>query len=671
MTKLRLAIIGLVLLGGAALLSESCGGPARSRSRGRRRSAESGRKDSTALVKAVTRGLNNLPAEIALDLTPPIPVLDDSKSADGKEVLATCGVTPGVPDSPTNYLAVPKGNAQFGSLKVRPGDVVRYFVNYTQEDPEYGVGQLTFLELPVRRLDTNNPQNALIVEGGLNSPMTIPSRIEIWRFSDKRMIELSQRISRYIKRPKQWVSWEPSPDESALLLLRDRLNQWLRNASVSGVSWQADPLVSTLSPQLRESKWLREALTAEGQETGLFGPNDPRMLQQAMWLRDIARWAKRDGLTDLQVAEGLFDWTVRNIQLDEPDRSAVVHQPWQALMYGHGTAAQRAWVFAELCRQRQLDVVMLAVAGGEAPRWWLPALWSEGRLYLFDAQLGLPLPGNQRGDVATLSELVAEPELLKQLDLDEQQTYPIRGEALQQIEAQLITSPLQLSRRAALLERQLQGDGFAVLSTDSQRIVKELAEHEHLSAVRLWPQPFQALLDEREMNASQRKQAALRFLTFAQRPRLWKARVLHFQGTKEIPSSERNNPLARPDLGHERATTLYLDPRIRPPRSLLSKIEPSKRAIYNRVKIDASYWLGLLRFDLGEYEVAAHWLLERTLQGEPNGPWTAAARYNLARTYEALGQKEEAAKLLAADDSPQSYGNKLRARRLRQELEEE
>ena len=693
MTKRFLAILGLVFLGATLLLSDSCGrgGSSSHRSGSRRRSAESGRKESPALVKAVTLELNNLPSAVVLELQPPFPVLDDSKSADGNEVLATCDVTPGVPGSPYNYLSVPKGNANFDALGVRPGDQVRYFVHYTEEDPEYGIQQLTYLELPVRRLDTENRHSALIVDGGVNGPVLIPSRIEIWRFSDKRMIELSKRIHHYLTSPKQFIGWEPSPDESALVVLRDRLNQWLRNASVDATAWQPDPLVHTLSAKLREAKHLRETLTAVGQETGLFEPTDPRQLQQAIWLRDIARWAKRDGLTDLQVAQSLFDWTVRNIQLDAPAGSGIVHQPWQALMYGHGTSAQRAWVFAELCRQRQLDVVMLAVAApndkevdDKAPddntndnkandvksaHWWLPALWSEGQLYLFDAQLGLPLPGKQPDRVATLSELVAEPELLRQLDLDQEQTYPIRTEDLRRIEAQLIASPLQLSRRAALLQQKLEGDGFAVLSADNRRVAADLAGHAHLTAVRLWPQPFQAILDERAMSQTERRQAALRFVAFAQRPRLWKARVLHFQGTHDIPASQRNNPLARPDLGHEKATTLYLDPRIRPPKALLENIEPANRIVFDRIKVDASYWLGLLRFDLGDYEVAAHWLKDQTLESEPDGPWAAGARYNLARTYERLGRTEEAAKLLATGDSPQSYGNKLRARWLLKENE--
>ncbi len=672
MTKRFIVILGLAFVGAIILFMDSCRrvGSSRARSAASHRSVDSGRKDSHALVKAVTTELNNLPTAVVLELKPPFPILDDSKSADGQPVLAICSVTPGVTGSPYNYLSVPKGNAQFDTLGVRAGDQVRYFVNYTQEDPEYGVQQLTHIELPVRRLDTENRQNGLILDAGLSGPMPIPSRIEIWRFSDKRMIELSKRIKHYLSSPKQFIGWEPSPDESALVLLRDRLNQWLRNASSDTVSWQPEPLVSQLSPNLQEAKRLRESLTPKGQETGLFEPTDPRQLQQAIWSRDIARWAKGDGHTDLQVAAALFDWTVRNIQLDPPEGSGIVHQPWQALMYGHGTAAQRAWVFAELCRQRQLDVVMLVVKTEEssAGRWWLPALWSEGHLYLFDSQLGMPIPGEQPDSVATLSDLVSTPELLKQLDLDEDHTYPILADNLQQIEAQLISSPLQISRRAALLQQKLDGDGFAVLSADNRRVAAELKECPNLKSIRLWPQPYQAILDERAMTQKQRQQAAMRFVTFAQRPRLWKARVLHFQGTKEIPISQQNNPLAQPDLGHKNATTLYLDPRIRPPKAILEKIEPSKRVLYNRVKVDASYWLGLLRYDLGDYEIAAHWLQERTLQSEPFGPWTTGARYNLARTYESMGQLEAAVKLLAHDDSPQSYGNKIRAERLQQEL---
>ncbi|MCH2115128.1 MAG: tetratricopeptide repeat protein [Pirellulales bacterium] len=687
MTNLRVVIAGLLLLGGALLLTESCGrrAPLPGRLGVRRGSAgDVGSQKSEALIKAIARGLNNLPQEVALELQPPFPVLDDSKSADRQEVLATCSTTPGVLGSPYNYLEVPKGNANFRTLKVRPGDRVRYFVTYTDEDPEYGVQQLTHLELVVRRLDTsNNPQNALIVERGLNGPVTIPSRIEIWRFSDKRMKEINLRLRRYIQKPRRMQGWEPSPDESALTLLHDRLNQWLRNvppstAATSGRSaeqgmshWEPDPLVSGLPEALRESDHLRTSLTPAGQRSGLFETIDGRLLQQAFWLRDISSWAKGSGLTDLEVAEALFDWTIRNIQLDGGVRPGIVHQPWQALLYGRGTAAQRAWVFGELCRQQQLDVVMLAIGPSDnAPlRDWLPALWSGGKLYLFDAWLGFPVPGKEAGTVATLAELRAEPVLLRRLDLDAERLYPVTADDLKRVEAHLIASPLQLSRRAALLEQKLDGNDYAVLSADNSRIAAELDSHPHIANLGLWRVPHQAVLDEYAMTESQREEAAMVFLGFVQRPRLWKARVLHFQGTKEIPADQLDDPLSEEDLGHDKAKSLYLDPRVRPPASILEKVAPGKQALYRRVKGDASYWLGLLCYDLGDYEVAVDWLKEWTLDADPRGPWTAGARYNLSRAYEALGRIDEAMDLLTTGVTPQNYGDQIRARQLQKQTE--
>jgi hypothetical protein len=44
----------------------------------------------------------------------------------------------------------------------------------------------------------------------------------------------------------------------------------------------------------------------------------------------------------------------------EADENGLAHRPWQVLLYGRGTAEQRAWVFVLLCRQLGLDVVLLA-----------------------------------------------------------------------------------------------------------------------------------------------------------------------------------------------------------------------------------------------------------------------------------------------------------------------
>jgi len=634
------------------------------------------RQDTSAvLVDSISRTLNHLPEEIVTELTPPKVILDDSRSANGQEVLAVLDVNPEVPDGPFNYLSVPEGNANFRTLGVSAGDIVRYFVKYDQEDLEHGFENVEALELIVRRLDANNPQNALIVEGGLNGPVDVPHGIQVWRFSDKRMNEIRVRLTRYVQKPRTLVSWEPSPDETALVQLMDRLNQWWRNLPEENGTWQVDPLVEKLPAELREEEPLLALISDDSLKDGGFDVSEGRLLQEAIWLRDISTWAKADGLSDLEVANALFDWTVRNIQLDPPDGAIIINHPWQALMYGHGSAEDRAWVFAELCRQQQLDVVMLAVDSGEEdPQWWLPALVSEGKLYLFDTRLGLPIPGADPGSVATLAEVASNPELLSQLAVEGTDPYPVTAEMFQQeggprVTAWLVASPLQLSRRVALLQEELEGENYVVLAADNQRVAQELAKISSISEVELWPFPLRSLLDEYEMSPETRLLAAQRFLVFAQRPELWKARVLHFQGNKEIPLEERNDPLAQPNLGHRAATGLYQKRGVRPSENTLRSLQPAQQAIYRMSKADASYWLGLLSYDVGKYEVAADWLKARTLEATPNGPWTSGARYNLARTYEAMGELAQAIELLEADNSPQRHGNLLRARQLQETQE--
>jgi tetratricopeptide (TPR) repeat protein len=220
-----------------------------------------------------------------------------------------------------------------------------------------------------------------------------------------------------------------------------------------------------------------------------------------------------------------------------------------------------------------------------------------------------------------------------------------------------------------MLQQTLEGENFVVLATDGRRIEEDLAKMPDIAKVELWPFPLNSLLEEYNLPIEARLLAAQRFQIFAQRPRLWKARVLHFQGNKEIPLDERSDPLAQPNLGHRKATRLYLNPRVRPSEKILSTLEPAQQDIYRRTKADASYWLGLLSYDVGNYQVAADWLETQIPKANPTSPWTAGARYNLARVYEALGKVAEAIALLEEDNSPQRHGNLLRARQLRETLD--
>ena len=73
-----------------------------------------------------------------------------------------------------------------------------------------------------------------------------------------------------------------------------------------------------------------------------------------------------------------------------------------------------------------------------------------------------------------------------------------------------------------------------------------------------------------------------------------------------------------------------------------------------------------MAFERGDYVTALDYFEKRTLEASPDGPWTAGARYNLGRAYEALGRRNEAIAAYRGDDSAQRHGSELRARWLEQ-----
>jgi transglutaminase-like putative cysteine protease len=635
----------------------------------RSRAISTSSNDGGVYLRSVAATLNDLAGNVDLELQPAQPILTASSSADGKEVLAVCIENPNNPDGTYSYLLAQSGNANFLSLDVQPGDIVRYYVNLDEETAERGIEQRTALELRVRRLDSRDPENALIIEGGLDAPAMIPQRIEIWRFSDKRMDAIRSALNRYVNLRRPPAGWEPAPDLGALQQVVERANQWIRNERPAQDGWQPEPLLTDLPLDLRSAKGVVQAIAPENLRNGGFAEWEGRLLAQAVWLRDIGQWARGSATSDADVAAALFDWTVRNIQLDPPnsESSEGIHHPWQALVYGHGSAAHRAWVFAELCRQQRIDVILLRPSGDADPEQapLLAGALIDGQIHLFDPRLGLALPG-KAATVGTLAELSEDDTLLRQLDVNDELKYALTAEQLKQMDAFLVATPLQLSRRSALLEGALEGEDFVKLAVDLRPLAEKLAKHSQVKQVKLWPLPLERLAHEQTIGIEARRRAAAEFAPLAERPLLWKARVLHFQGNKDVRAEERNDPLAQARQGHQDALHLYQDRSVRPPNTELAKQELDKRTVYTAAKAAAAYWLGLLSYDRGNYEVALNWLGNRTLDQAREGRWANGARYNLARTHEAMGDLEEAVKLLQSDpsDAPQRHGNLVRARRL-------
>jgi hypothetical protein len=612
-------------------------------------------------LSAVVEQLRNLPSYVDTELTPPIVVLDSKSSADGQDVLAICGTAPDVEDGPINCITTSTHNGRFRSLGVRPGDVLKYYVLYDEESAETGISQTVSMDLTVAQtLD----DNSLLVEGGLNRAVTEPAKIEIWRYSDERLNDIAREIATYARYRQPVFDWQPSPDGRVLEQITERLNQWLRQ-SPPKVTWSADPLVATLDPQIATDDRLAPLITPQALADPVVQPHEGRLLQEAVWLRDISRRAQGESFNEVAQATALFDWIVRNIQLDA-DNAAMPYRPWESLLYGHGTAEQRAWVFALMARQMGLDVAVLEVPEGEQSKFWLPALLAGGKLYLFDARLGLPIPNSGGEGVATLEDLQADPQLLRQLDLDDA-PYAVTEEQLQHVTANVVADPFDLSRRAAAIESKLAGDDRLALAVSPSALAEKLKAVPGVAGVEIWDAPFRIIRDQLRVPIDMRRQMATEFEPFAWRPTLWKARVLAFQGRQIGDADAPNANLEEVVDDQAEAIGLYTSPQIRPPDRMLDALasEP-KRRIYSAAKVSASYWVGLLLFDQGKYDLAEGWLGDPRLAAAEGGYWANGTRYNLARTFEAEGKNAEAIELYEADDSPQRNGNRLRARWLKE-----
>ncbi|MBI1900985.1 MAG: hypothetical protein HYS13_07725 [Planctomycetia bacterium] len=264
----------------------------------------------------------------------------------------------------------------------------------------------------------------------------------------------------------------------------EHLNQWLaplRIAFTQG-AWRPDPLAAKYVPPE-----LLETLTDFE-----YTPQEAFHLEEAAWLNYVGQALSRDRPDDLTLAVRMFDWTIRNVQLE--DESADCHRAsWQAILLGRGEPLTRAWVFMLLARQQKLNVVMLAYPDPRDPnrmRSWIPALALGGELYLFDHNLGLPVPGPGEKGVATLSQVITDESILRQLDAGDRHVYSVKSSDLNGVGAMVEASPYFLSQRMSFLEKYLTGRNSLVLTVEPSLVAAEVQKSPDVAAVTIWDYPY-------------------------------------------------------------------------------------------------------------------------------------------------------------------------------------
>lgn len=447
----------------------------------------------------------------------------------------------------------------------------------------------------------------------------------------------------------------------------DRLDQWVKTQPPLS-DWTPDPLLKTLPPELAKIKALQNLPELK------FTRDDGLFLQTAVWLRDIAAWARGDDPDELSRAVHLFDWVMLHVQLDPqelvpmlPSRESFIQKPWETLLFGHGSVLDRAWLFVLLCRQEGLDAAILAVEhesdGNPAQlNLWAVGVLVGGKIYVFEPSLGFPIPRRDGVKIekdqglvispASLDELVADDTLLRRLDADARNPYPVTAAQLKKLTVFVEGSPPYLSRRMEMVQRMLSGEESLVVSFHPSDQAGRFRAVPQMGDVSLWSLPYVADR-QREEFGPQIEQYLLRDLAPLLIPvesvmPLWRARVLTFRG--EL-------------FGEEGAAHYYQ--LARPPERILDsgQFSPEQQAIYTMAKVNAAYWLGLLAVQQGNRKSAEDYLIKRTALAQPVHSWRSGVLYALGRLNERLGDYPRAITAYRSEMSlPNRYGNLVRAR---------
>ncbi len=427
----------------------------------------------------------------------------------------------------------------------------------------------------------------------------------------------------------------------------------------------------------------------------------------------------------------LFDWVVRNIQLEPDDNPAAVvveadenvvevnrslalkevddeanlagagipgngytRFAWQSLIYSRGDQYERARLFNLLARQVGLEVVMLTA--GEDQRAWSPALVVGDQLFLFDTLLGLPLPGEKPGTIATLTGVKANPDLLKSLDLsveeslEENTRYRVTADDVKTVGAMVLVSPESVSRRFLNLESSLGVESPVSFSTDVGAMIDSIPGTVDGDAT-IWDIEFKTHLfrdvvqDALFASAHQPQLRSKLKWYFANenyvdefsvyrtsRCRFFRGK---FNATNQFEGRGAIQSFYKLMYGDKQISELGTNLMLQRQLGIYSdennvEIDRERRIASVQgqmylVRRDAGLFLAQSNFDNGNIGSAANWLERRKDDTDAMAKWGTGISYLLARAYEGRGEYERAIEELGSDaQSTQRNGNLIRARLL-------
>ncbi len=426
----------------------------------------------------------------------------------------------------------------------------------------------------------------------------------------------------------------------------------------------------------------------------------------ADWLAEKEKELSEEEFLRLRGATRLFDWTVRNIAYEPKDpqdpappgpplslgmqfRGAGYRQTdYLTLWRGTGDSLQRAGVFTLLCRQASIPAFVLAtqsIESGQLDPWCVGVLIGND-VYLFEPELSTYVPGPGQVGIATLAEARADASVLRRLNVPGFFDYPLSKNDVQQCVALLNVMPEAISPRMKNLEAGLTGDRRMTVYVDADQLAEQIDDASGIAGVRLWNVPILAEVYQQEMERAATRDPLIAFWFFSRwaileapvdmSRKLAEGRWRHLHGQFDN-DEEEDTEGARVLYLAQRAPEFEIeDLRIdvdlqqaygvrrelgMDPQTYDRQLQQAQ-VLMRLGKRTATYWISLIQYDDGRYDTAETWFSKRVLNAEQLSQWAPAARYNLARSLERLGEIDRAVELYKTDGDPQEHGNRIRSR---------
>lgn len=412
----------------------------------------------------------------------------------------------------------------------------------------------------------------------------------------------------------------------------------------------------------------------------------------------------------LERAAKLFDWTVRNIAIKpEIEAGQKIFSPSPALPFGmtiegsgysqslfetffrgSGDWLQRTAVFLALCQQADLPACILKVSASkhQPMRYWVAGVLIGGEIYLFDCRLGMPVLNAEQNGLATLAQAISDDLVLRRMNVPGLFNYPFQKQDIQHCSALLMLDPSAMSDRFYLLQKRLAGDLRVNVFDDPESLHTFFSSTQGVSSIGIWEIPLLASLYAAKLVSLARDDTRLAIFTRrnwyhldpegAGKNGLALGRWQHLVGKVNQP--ENGDEISAKKIYISQRLPEYEITQLRNDVSLQLQygirrdlgVTPSEydsqmlkiQEIMRLSKLTATYWLGIIQFESSNFESAVDWLKMCISGNRESSTLSSAARYNLARCYENLGDVASAVELLRTKGDPQEHGNRIRSRLL-------